>query len=64
MQGDACLTDDAGLHLNTFDTDCEECSCDLYMSAVVSPECPGRTVCPEHVAKLEASPSSCVLLYK
>lgn len=64
MAGNACARDKAGLHLNTADTDCAHCNCDLFLSAIVSPDVPGVAVCPEHGAALGASPGRCVLLYK
>jgi hypothetical protein len=64
MQGDACCQDAAGTHTNTADTDCAVCRADLWLSAVVSPDAPGRAVCPEHAAQLGPSPDACTLLYR
>lgn len=64
MEGDKCGKDRTGLHTNTHDTDCKHCKSDLFLSAVISPECPDQAVCPAHAEMLGASAKSCILLYK
>lgn len=56
--------DAIGVHTNTEDTDCKECKCDLWMSAIVSKACPGDTCCPEHAAHLRCDPGDWILLYR
>lgn len=61
-------TDAAGVHVNTADCDCAQCSCDLWLSAVVSPAAPGVSMCPEHaealVRRYGCPRDSLVLLYR
>lgn len=64
MHGSPQLPDAAGCHTDTSGCVCEACQCDLWLSAVVSSEAPGRTVCPEHSAALAATPASCSLLFR
>ena len=64
MEGSARASDAAGVPTNTWDSDCEVCKCDLYMSAVVSARAPARAVCPELASSLGPPPDECVLLYK
>ncbi|WIA33162.1 hypothetical protein OEZ86_006310 [Tetradesmus obliquus] len=64
MHGSPQLQDAAGCHTDTAGCVCELCQCDLWLSAVVSSEAPGRTVCPEHAAALAATPASCSLLFR
>lgn len=52
------------MYTNTEDTDCEQCKCDLYLSAIISPQCPGKAACPEHASCLPCPPSSWILLYR
>ncbi len=62
---DACEVDPrTGVHASTADCDCAACKCDLYLSAVVSPERPGVAACPEHASALGVPPAKCVLLYR
>ncbi|KAK9803314.1 hypothetical protein WJX73_000542 [Symbiochloris irregularis] len=56
--------DEQGMYTNTEDTDCEQCKCDLYLSAIISPACPGKAACPEHASCLPCPPSTWVLLYR
>ncbi|PSC70309.1 lysine-specific demethylase JMJ16 [Micractinium conductrix] len=60
--------DASGVHVNTTDCDCAQCSGDLWLSAVVSPAAPGVVVCPEHaevlVRRHGCPRSSLVLLYR
>lgn len=53
-----------GMHTDTEETDCEECKCDLYLFAVVSPMRPGRATCPEHAAVLSLPHHQMILLYR
>jgi hypothetical protein len=64
MHGSPQLPDAAGCHTDTAGCICEACHCDLWLSAVVSSEAPGRTACPEHAAALSAAPSSCSLIFR
>lgn len=65
MEGETRARDRrTGLHVNTHDTDCAHCKCDLFLSAVVSSEAPGVAVCPEHAADLGCPPETCTLLYR
>ncbi|PNH00533.1 Lysine-specific demethylase 5D, partial [Tetrabaena socialis] len=64
MSGHVCTKDEAGVHTCTSDVDCVVCKCDLYLSAVISPDRPGAATCPEHAAKLGAPPESCVMLVR
>lgn len=50
--------------MDTEETDCEECKCDLYLFAVVSPMRPGRATCPEHAAVLNLPHHQMILLYR
>lgn len=60
----AASKDEQGMYINTEDTDCEQCKCDLYLSAIVSSACPGKAACPEHASCLPCAPSSWILLYR
>ncbi|PNH12084.1 putative lysine-specific demethylase JMJ14 [Tetrabaena socialis] len=64
MWGHVCAKDETGVHTCTSDVDCVVCKCDLYLSAVISPDRPGAATCPEHAAKLGAPPESCVMLVR
>jgi hypothetical protein len=60
--------DRSGLHVNTADCDCAQCSCDLWLSAVVCAAAPGVAVCPEHadvlVRRYGCPRDGLVLLYR
>lgn len=56
--------DAAGVFTNTEDVDCEVCKGDLHLFAVVSPSCPGKATCPEHVSALECPTEAMCLLYR
>ncbi|GIL43086.1 hypothetical protein Vafri_875 [Volvox africanus] len=64
MSSFACAKDSAGVHTCTADMDCAKCKCDLFLSAVVSPQCPGVATCPEHAASLGVSPANTILLVR
>ena len=70
MRGDdkldmhAGAKNERGMHTDTEETDCEECKCDLYLFAVVSPMRPGRATCPEHAAVLNLPHHQMILLYR
>ena len=53
-----------GVYTNTEDIDCDVCKGDLHLWAVVSPTCPERATCPEHVSALECSTETMRLLYR
>ncbi|GMH38533.1 hypothetical protein BSKO_06417 [Bryopsis sp. KO-2023] len=61
MHGAQGSKDENGVHTNTEDVDCMFCKSDLYLSAVVSQESPGKAMCPEHASHI---PGSRVLLYR
>ena len=56
--------DVGGVHTNTEDIDCLECKCDLWMSAVISKQCPGQAACPEHASRLPCRPEDWILLHR
>ena len=56
--------DDQGLLINTEDMDCQDCKCDLWLSAVVSRETPGQHFCPEHAPQLTSPKESWILLQR
>jgi hypothetical protein len=60
------LKDDQGVHVDTAEVDCAECSGDLWLAAVVSAGAPGTAVCPQHaavmVSKHGCSPESLRML--
>eukprot|EP00891_Asterochloris_glomerata_P005677 jgi/Astpho2/5677/Aster-02919 len=56
--------DEAGLHINTEETDCEVCKCDLWLNAIISPACPGKATCSEHAAALPCAKEEQILLYR
>ena len=56
--------DEGGVHTNTEDIDCLECKCDLWMSAIISRQCPGQAACPEHASKLPCRPEDWTLLHR
>ena len=56
--------DEAGLHFNTEETDCEVCKCDLWLNAIISPACPGKATCSEHAAALPCAKEEQILLYR
>ena len=56
--------DEAEVYTNTEDIDCEVCKGDLHLWAVVSPACPGKATCPEHVSALESPDETLRLLYR
>ncbi|KXZ56658.1 hypothetical protein GPECTOR_1g593 [Gonium pectorale] len=64
MSGLTCAKDKDGVHTCTADVDCIECKCDLYLSAVVSPQRPGSAACPEHAAALGVPGGACVMLVR
>ncbi len=53
-----------GVYINTEDIDCEVCKGDLHLWAVVSPTCPEKATCPEHVSALECPTETMRLLYR
>eukprot|EP00210_Caulerpa_lentillifera_P000249 g242.t1 len=61
MEGCPKSRDENGLVKNTEEMDCELCKCDLFLSAVVSPQKPDIFVCPEHASSL---PPPRVLIYR
>ncbi len=58
------VLDALGMHASTFDCDCVRCKCDLYMSAVVSPDKPGVCACLEHWRDVGVPAAHCVLLFR
>lgn len=62
--GNAGAVDKDGVHINTDDVDCAICKGDLYLTSIVSRECPGVATCPEHASALPANDNSKVLLYR
>ncbi|KAK9825321.1 hypothetical protein WJX74_009284 [Apatococcus lobatus] len=64
MVGKPGAKNERGMHTDTEETDCEECKCDLYLFAVVSPMRPGRATCPEHAAVLNLPHHQMILLYR
>lgn len=62
--GIAGAVDRDGVHTNTDDVDCVICKGDLYLTSVVSRECPGIATCPEHAKALPSTNKSKVLLYR
>ncbi|KAK9803401.1 hypothetical protein WJX72_006240 [[Myrmecia] bisecta] len=64
MHGATGAIGEDGLHTDCEDTDCEVCKCDLYLSAIISPACPGRTVCAEHAAALGVRTEQMIMLYR
>jgi hypothetical protein len=56
--------DEKGVYTNTEDVDCEVCKGDLHLWAVVSPSCPGRATCPEHVKVLDRPIEDMKLLHR
>lgn len=56
--------DAEGVFTNTEDIDCEVCKGDLHLFSVVSPTCPGKATCPEHVSALECPTKAMCLLYR
>ncbi|KAK9864104.1 hypothetical protein WJX84_004798 [Apatococcus fuscideae] len=64
MIGKPGAKNERGMHTDTEETDCEECKCDLYLFAVVSPMRPGRATCPEHAAVLNLPHHQMILLYR
>eukprot|EP00884_Botryococcus_braunii_P001080 jgi/Botrbrau1/10973/Bobra.0383s0027.1 len=64
MHGKPGETDRDGLHINTDDVDCLCCKGDLYLTSVVSPDCPGVATCPEHAKQLPAADNTKILLYR
>ena len=52
------------MYINTEDIDCEVCKGDLHLWAVVSPTCPEKATCPEHVSALECPTETMRLLYR
>ena len=52
------------MYINTEDIDCDVCKGDLHLWAVVSPTCPERATCPEHVSALECPTETMRLLYR
>ena len=61
MHGGKDGVDSEGVWTDTEDKDCAVCKCDLFMSAVVSPERPSEAVCPEHASHFPPDRS---LLYR
>lgn len=56
--------DAEGVYINTEDIDCDVCKGDLHLWAVVSPACPDKATCPEHVSALECPTEAMRLLYR
>jgi len=46
------------------EADCATCLADLWLSAVVSPDVPGTSVCPEHAADLGVPPARQRLIFR